>query len=203
MELPAGPAAVGLARSWGSSFFGAETTFVVDIAEADTAWVMVSWAAPVYVDSDPQGAAVKLDGGSVGVTPLVMTGLAPGVHRFGVSHRCCLDSSFTMTLSPFQPRLVRLGLTRQAPGHEPDGAMSRLVPVAGAGLSLAAAVAAWVLHEEADRAYQAYLSTADPDRMQSKYSRARSLDRGAAALWAVSLSSFVSTILWAALTGGS
>ncbi len=199
-EVVPGSARVSVVKEWGGSFFRAETTAAVVVADHDTAWLAIAWGAPLYVDSEPQGAAVAVRGKGVGLTPTVLRGLAPGAHRLTVSHPCCPDSVVAVFLSPLRPQHIAVRL--RAPPAEVERAGSRsMVPVAGALVSLTSGLAAWALHEKADHAYDDYLGAADPDRIESSYQKARRLDRAAVGFWALSLGSFLSTLLWWAVTG--
>jgi hypothetical protein len=199
-EVTAGSTRVSVVKEWGGSFFRAETTTTVTVTEQDTTWLALAWAAPLYVDSDPQGAQVAIGGKPSGFTPTVLSGLVPGAGRLTVSHPCCYDSTAAVSLSPLYPQRVAFHL-RPHPVEAITRTPGLVGPAAGALVSVASGLAAWVVHEEADRAYGDYLSAADPNEIRSTYNRTQRLDRAAAGLWALSLSSFLGTLLWWTIAG--
>jgi hypothetical protein len=199
-EVVPGSAHVSVVREWGGSFFKAETTTIITVADNDTSWLALQWAAPLYVDSNPQGATVAVEGDSAGLTPTVLRGLAPGTRHLTISHPCCPDSALAVSLSPLHPQRIAVRL-EPGPGQSQRSGPRLLVPAAGVLLSLASGLTAWALHEEADRAYEDYLSAADLKRIEDRYEKAQRLDRAAAGLWALSLSSFLGTLLWWAVPG--
>ncbi len=199
-EVLPGSANVSVIREWGGSFFRAETTVTVAVAAGDTTWLALAWAAPLYVDSEPQGATVAVEGKTAGLTPTVLRGLAPGNRRLTLSHPCCGDSLVAVSLSPLHPRRVSVRLRAHAGGANEEGPRL-VVPAAGVLLSVVSGLTAWALHEEADRAYARYGDAADLKAIEDYYKRARRYDRAAAGLWALSLTSFLGTILWWALPG--
>ncbi len=199
---PAGTTWVRLEHDWGGSFFKAETTLSLVVREGETTGVAVAWAAPVYLDSKPQGASVTVNGRHAGMTPFVLRGLRPGTRRFSLSQAGCRDTTFHLTLSVRDPVSLLFQMDCGERLDARHSAKPRLVFAGGALLSLGTGLAAWVIHREADESYESYLDTADPNAMEDYYRRARRLDRTAATLWIVSLSSFLASVLWSALVGG-
>jgi hypothetical protein len=101
------------------------------------------------VDTDPQGAAVAIDGETRGMTPLTIEGLKPGPHRVLVSKAGYLPNSREVLVEVGKTTPVKVALTQpggtQRPGAPPavvppksGGVPKWIYPIAGAGAVAAA-----------------------------------------------------------------
>ncbi|HUG89811.1 MAG TPA: PEGA domain-containing protein, partial [Planctomycetaceae bacterium] len=84
--------------------------FVVSVVSADTG------VSALSVSTDPDGAAVYLDGKLAGHTPLTMPAVPVGDHRVRVVKDGYLENSRVVGVREGQPNTVAIKLTRDAGG---------------------------------------------------------------------------------------
>lgn len=194
--------------------FGATTAEkVVTLAEGTDATVLLDVRPPVVVRTDPEPAHVTLTGRSaadslLGSTPLSIypAWIESAYLRFTREAFADTTVAGAAFVAP-QPYRVSLRRTSETPSRSGSKGRTSILSkrwfqwsLVGVGAVLTGAAAVW--HNEADRAYDDYLSSSNVDEIPDLYDRTIEYDRRATASFIVGQACLISGALLL-LTGQS
>jgi len=190
-----------LERNWPAR----DMKFEVDVEAGACDTVFAKFGGILFVDSGPSPVEVYLDGRRAGETPILLRGLSPGPHtlRSSVPGYSTWKDSLSLTISPGEFR--RISLPHVAPARQDLGGQgrggwlgrSRTLTISSAVIAISSGVGAYLAKKAADRAYESYLRSGNPEKMDLYFRRAERYDRIASGMWMLSEIGFVATFYFA------
>ena len=90
-------------------------------------------AGSLFIESEPAGASVYIDGRLAGETPLTVETLRPGVHRVRLVRLGYLENSRLVTVKAASRATLRTHLTSPRPQNAPGQAALKIVVLDGEG----------------------------------------------------------------------
>lgn len=191
-----------LDRNWPAR----DMEFKIEVEPFSSDTVFARFDGILFVNSGPSPTEVYLDGDKVGETPILIRGLNPGSHMlesltagYGVGRRDSLE----FDISPGEFKRISLPHTAPASMSSPEqdkglwlGHNGKLA-FSSALIAVSSGVGAYFAKKTADRNYERYLNSGDPEKMNHYFKRAERYDRIASGMWALSEIGLVVTFYFA------
>lgn len=155
------------------------------VVAGDTVTAYAKFVGTVTVLSTPFDADVYVDGIHAGSSPIHLPGLSPGVHTVSIRAWGYQDEARSVIVSDTTRQVVKVDLAptnqeiRSAMGRSRSSKDQRLEKILGyATLGLGVVFSGLALHSsrQADRAYDRYLGTADPVRLEQYFQQVERYD---------------------------
>lgn len=172
-------------------------TRVVDLQPGEKMVLNVVFPKQFWIGSDPPGASVYSVTGYVGETPL-MVSLYPGESEWITLKKDPYEDQ-SICLDQAKKFFIHIGM--DAAGMDDhknveEQKFNKRLILASSAVALLAGVTGYILKNRADRAYDRYLGTGNPDRMDRYFKDAVKFDKWSGVCYGFGEAVFVISLTW-------